>query len=81
MADLERYSELRDRITKMRREADKASGALESLLARLKEEFGCKTLEEAEELLKETQDQLAELEQTFNKSLHKFEKKWSDALS
>ena len=71
---------LKRKADKLQSEADKAQGALETSTARLKEDFDCKNLKEAKQLLKNLEEEEAEAQSKFNKTLEEFESKWSDKL-
>jgi len=78
--DLERYQSLKSNVERLRRESDRAEGALEQLMARLKEEYGCKTLSDAKELAGKLENEAAEATRKFNKELEEFEEEWSEVL-
>lgn len=63
-----------------RREADRAAGALNQLLGRLKDEFGVGTVEEAEALLRKLTMVQAKAEASFDSALGKFKEKWKEKL-
>jgi hypothetical protein len=72
--------ELKSRVAQLRRKADKASGVLSEQMKRLKKEFGCNSLEEAEKLLKKLErEQEAELRE-LEKHIEAFEKEYLDVL-
>ena len=78
--DLKRFQALKDRAEALQREADRAAGALQQLKFRLKDEFNCKTLEEAEKLLQRLSKEQKEAEKTFNQALKIFEAEFGDLL-
>jgi predicted transcriptional regulator len=78
--DLKEFQQLKSDISRLRREADKAAGALSEQMKRLKEEYGCGTIKEAEALLKKLNVQADECEAKFRKLLKKFEDNWADIL-
>lgn len=78
--NLDEYAQLKKRVTKTRREADKAQGALDSLMVRLKKEFGCSTIEEAEHLLVKLQREKDQAEKEFERAVSRFQKKWKEEL-
>lgn len=53
---------LRDQLLRDQRERDKAAGAKEEIDRRLKEEYGCNSVEEAERLIKKDKKSLLKLE-------------------
>ena len=80
MADLNDLTRIKEQVDRLQREADKASGALEHAMVQLKEDFGCKTLEEGQKLLDELTQESKKAEDEFNKALKKFEDEWGDTL-
>lgn len=76
MADLKRFNDLKRQIEQKQQEADRAEGALEQLKGKLKEDFGCPTLQKAEEKLNEMLSQKEKIEREFEKALQEFDKKW-----
>ena len=80
MIDLKRWEQLKAQVSKLRREADMAEGALRQLTARLETEFGCKTLAEAEEKLKRLERESDEANKQFSEALADFEAEWKDKL-
>ena len=49
MADLQDVIELKKKVDAMRRDADRAAGALDETMKRLKDEFGCDTIKAAKQ--------------------------------
>jgi hypothetical protein len=80
MSDIQDYMELKQGVERSRREMDKAIGAVEQLQARLEKEFGCKTLEEAEILLKEKNKEKEKAHKAFNKAFQKLEEQMDDTM-
>ena len=80
MLPVERYQKLKTRVDSLRREADQAQGELNSLMRRLKEGFGCKTIKEAERLLKKKQNEADQLEKELEEKLAAFEEEWGELL-
>jgi len=80
MIDLDEYKRLRARVDSLRRESDKAQGALEQLTGRLRDEFGCKTVAEAGRLLKRKEREAAEAELKFAAALEAFDDEWGGEL-
>lgn len=79
-ADLKKLAQLREQVDSMQRESDRAEGALQQILTQLKEEYGCKNLDEAEGLLASLREKLTETEEEYEGALEKFQKKWGSAL-
>jgi hypothetical protein len=71
---------LKERVDKLRREADRAAGVLETVDAALLERFSCATVDEAQELLAELQAEAKLAQEHFEELLAAFEAEWHDAL-
>lgn len=80
MIDLDEYRQLKENAERLRRDADRAQGAYEQHLAKLKEERGVKTVKEAKELEKKLAREEAELEAEFKKVYAPFKEKWGHLL-
>ena len=78
--EVERLAALKAKVASLRRRRDKARGALGEVMARLKKEHGCSSLEEAEKMLRGTKREARRLEREFARGLRAFERKWGDAL-
>ncbi len=79
MTDLDKLAKLKKKTVSLQREADKAQGSLNQLLAQLKEEFDCSDLIEAEALLVQFETEEKKAAKAFRKAMEKFEKEWSNA--
>ena len=77
---LDRYQKMKRKADELRREADRAEGALEQLMEKLKEDFDCDTLEEAEQLSKRLEKEAKEAEEQFDVAVEEFEEEWGDEL-
>jgi len=80
MSDFKRYLEIKSQVDTANRKVERAKGALESELSRLKKLFGCNTIEDGEKELKRLELKRREAKKTFESELTKFEDKWSDKL-
>ena len=78
--DIQRLVDLKKKIDSARTRADRAAGALEGLLASLKKDWGCSTIEEAREKLKVMTEKTEKLRVEFGKKVEKFEEVWGDQL-
>jgi len=76
-ADFEKLKRTRDRLQS---EVDQSKGALEETMSRLKKDFGCYTLQEAEKLLKKTDKELDKATEEFEEAMAAFQKEWGDDL-
>ena len=74
------YKKLLAEVETMKRAADRAEGALSEVMKELKTQFGCNTIEEAEQLLKTLEAELVEAEAEEAKLTRRFKKKWGDKL-
>jgi len=75
ITDIE-YRRLKEEVEKVRQAVDRAKGALEQLNQRLKEEFNCKSIQEAELLLKTLKKETAEAQESFEKQYSNYVKKY-----
>ena len=71
------YQNLKRTAEEMKAAAERAAGARESILKRIKQEFGCSNLKEARRLLEKMQGKIGALEADFHKEVEKLKKKWS----
>lgn len=78
--DLDEYKNLKERAEQAKREADRAAGALEQTMTRIKTEFGCATLKEARAKLAKLEVEENELGREFDTKLQAFSTKWKDQL-
>ena len=81
MADLSDLTALKKQVDDLQRTADRASGALEQAMSRLKDEFGCASLKDAKVLLKGLQTQETETKEAFDGAFSAFEEEWEDDLT
>jgi CTP-dependent riboflavin kinase len=77
---LDDFTALQRKVEKLKKEKDKAEGAYEECLRRLKDEFGCDSLSDAESLLLKTQEEEQAALQEYNKEKRRFEKKHQSVL-
>jgi hypothetical protein len=78
---IEDYQRLSQQIDKLKEQQARDKGALEQVLARLDEEFGCKTLEQAKAVLSKLEKDNAKLIHTADQQLAEFKERWRDVLS
>ncbi len=79
-ADVKKLLRIKERVEEMKRDADKAEGALQRIEEQIREEFKCKDLDAACDLLDVLEVQEKDAEEAFDKAQRKFEKKWGDLL-
>jgi len=70
--------QLKQQIEQARTDRDQTQGAITQLMKQLKEEFGCKTVEEAREKLKELQKELDTLSEKMDKKTAELERMVSE---
>jgi hypothetical protein len=78
--DVREYERLKKKADKLKAEAERAAGALEQTMARLKDEFGCDSLEAAEKLLEKKEAEKEKAEQKYEEELEAFKSKWGEKL-
>lgn len=78
--DLKQYERLRRKADDLKREVDKAEGALEQLIGRLESEFDCKTLAQAQKMLKKLSADEAKASKKYESDLAEFEEEWGKVL-
>ncbi len=79
--DLEEFLSLKKKIDGLKSQIDRATGAKEQLLKRLKSEFKCDDLEDAERIYAKGQKELKGLEEDYNEQLEKLqEQDWYKEL-
>lgn len=74
----ETYRRLKRDVDDARSEAERAKGALDQLMTRLKEEFDCSSLKEAKSVLAKMQTTRDTAQQKFTKALEDYQRKWND---
>lgn len=77
---IEDFNALRDQVSKLQSQVDRAEGALQQTMETLKEEFGCETIEEAEKLAEQMRKETEALESKFEKAKEAFDAKWEEVL-
>lgn len=81
MATIERYRKLKVKVDRLRREHDRAEGALEQAMVKLQKQHGCKTLEEGKVLLSKTEKDCKRKRSKFDKAMERFDEEWGEKLS
>lgn len=71
------FNALKTSVENARSEVEQAKGALAQLSSRLSEEFECKDIKEAENLLREMNAKLVAAEEDMNRALKAYKKKWT----
>lgn len=80
MVDWKEYSEIKAKVEKVQRDVSRAEGALAETAKQAKMEFGCESLEEAEELIKKLDMEAKENEEEYQKLVGKFWVEWKDKI-
>lgn len=78
MSNLDRYLEIKERVEKAQKKANKAQGALEQVMKQLKSEFGCSTLPQAKKKLKTLQKETNKAKEVAEAGVNKFAKKYPE---
>lgn len=78
--ELGKVMRLKEKVEALRSEAERARGALDSVLSRLKDDHGCATIGEAEEKLKTLREKREKGEKALRKATEEFEGRWGDLL-
>ena len=80
MSSINGFLKLKEKVEQAQQRADKAEGALSQIMKRLKDEFDCSTLKEAESKLKTLQKKEEALKEKFETAKEDFEEKWDERL-
>lgn len=74
------YQKIRRRVEAAKTARDRAKGALDELMGRLRKEFGCNTVGEAEALLEKLKREEVTLAGKYVKARAAFLKAWKDKV-
>lgn len=80
MSEIDRLTKLKEKAERIQRASDKAQGALEGIMGRLLQTFGCADLDEAQKLLEELKSKEEAAEVAFKKALEEFEEEWGESV-
>lgn len=78
--DLDQYLRLKRAADKAKTDIDRAKGALDLQMTRLKSEFKCSSLEEATSLLEDLKLKRDKIETEYQENLSSFEEKWGEKI-
>jgi len=78
--DLKRFERIKDDVEKKQREVNRAEGSLSTQMTRLKQDFKCETLEQAEELLEKIKTKMERVDKQFQEKMEEFDEEWSGKL-
>lgn len=79
--DVRRYEQLKTDVARFNRAADRAEGEKSATIRALKDEFGCGSIKDAQELLEKLTEEEKSLADQYNEKLAEFEENWSSAIS
>lgn len=77
---VDRYKELREEADKLKEKIARDRGRAEGIKESLMTEFGCKSIEEAEELVEAMRKTLKEKNDEVERLCDEFESKWGDKI-
>ena len=80
MINEEKFRQLKRQAEEAQTARDKSSGQLEAAMKRLKDEFGCSSIKDAENKLKALTKEAEEAEEKYNNAVEAFEEKWDDRI-
>lgn len=80
MIDIDQYRQLKRKVDEARSTYERANGALSQLMEKLKEDFNCESIDEANELLQKKIKMRDSAEKEFQQALDQFNTKWADKL-
>lgn len=80
MSNVKDIEEIKAAVDRMRRDKERAEGALESAMKTLTERYNCSTLEEAEALLGKYEAKLKKASKKFTQMIEAFDAKWGDKM-
>ena len=80
MSELKEMTKLKKKVEELKSEADKAQGAFDSCMARLKEEFDCDTIEEGRAALEDITKREAKALKKYKEAKDKFTEEWDEKL-
>jgi len=78
--EIEQYTRLKKSVDDLRRRRDKAEGAFEQSLQRLKETIGVESEDEARRKLEELVEKAGRIERQYKLALRRFLEKWGEKL-
>lgn len=79
--DLKEYEDLRKQSERLKSKADKAEGALQQHMERLKSEFGCVSIEQAEAVLLQLTNEQEQNGVKYERKLKTFKERWEEKLN
>lgn len=76
--DLKKFERLKSRLEDARRRQQRAEAVRDELLAELKKDWGCGSVEAAEKKLRKLEAEAEKAEQEFSEKLDEFEREWGE---
>ncbi len=80
MIMIDDFEALKRRVAEVTAKKDRAAGALEQTLKRIRSKYGCKTLEAAEALLIQKENKRQKTAEEYVDKKQAFEKEWKEKL-
>jgi len=74
------YIDLQTKQKRLQSQVDEAKGALDEMMKRLADEFGCDSLEEALETLRRLKTSASKAQRKFDKQMKRFENEFGKLL-
>ncbi len=78
--DVKRFEDLKSDVEKLQRDIHRSEGALTQQKQRLKPDFDCDSVDEAETMLEEMKEDCRKIEEKYNEKLEEFEQEWKEQL-
>ncbi len=78
MIDEKEFRKLKQRADDAKEAKARAAGQLDAAMSRLEEDFGCKTIKEAEKKVKQLTKDATSAEAAYETALADFEEKWGE---
>lgn len=77
---IEEYQQIEKRVQAAQQQRDEARGRRQQLMQELKDKYGCDTITEAREKLKDLEQKEQELQDELEEKKKQFQKDWKDVL-
>lgn len=77
----EEFMELKRKVDLAKTEQDQAAGSMATVMEQLQEDFGCKTIEAAQEKMTTLKESLEGKEAAFTEALEEFQEKWEESVT
>jgi hypothetical protein len=78
--DVKRFEDLKSDVEKLQRDIHRSEGALTQQKQRLKQDFDCDSVDEAETMLEKMKEDCRKIEEKYNEKLEEFEQEWKGQL-